>query len=140
MRTPVDRRGDPDVIEARRRAFYGGLTREEFFWAKVDLNGPVPAYAPDLGSCWLWTGSLDRHGYGRLGRDLAHQLAFRFTVGPIPVGLTLDHLCRVHPCVNPRHLEAVTLRENRRREAEARSPIAAARTLCARGAARCASL
>lgn len=35
--------------------------------------------------------------------------------GPVPDGLELDHLCRVHNCVNPAHLEAVTHAENVRR-------------------------
>lgn len=33
-------------------------------------------------------------------------------MGPIPEGLSLDHLCRVPLCVNPRHLEPVPLAEN----------------------------
>jgi hypothetical protein len=33
-------------------------------------------------------------------------------VGPIPEGLTIDHLCRVRHCVNPAHLEAVSERVN----------------------------
>jgi hypothetical protein len=36
-------------------------------------------------------------------------------VGPVPEGMELDHLCRVHPCVNPEHLEPVTPRENKLR-------------------------
>jgi hypothetical protein len=36
-------------------------------------------------------------------------------VGPIPDGLVIDHLCRVHNCVNPEHLEPVTPAENTRR-------------------------
>jgi len=76
------------------------------FWAKVEKTA----------TCWLWRGSLDRLGYGMVkvnGRSrAAHRVAWEFSRGPIPAGLTLDHLCRVRNCVNPNHLEPVTLREN----------------------------
>lgn len=66
--------------------------------------------------CWLWTGSINSQGYGRLkwaGRQVqAHRAAYEELVGPIPDGLTIDHLCRVRNCVNPAHLEPVTQREN----------------------------
>ena len=65
--------------------------------------------------CWHWTGSL-RNGYGRMkafGRfHEAHRLSYGHFVGPIPVGLELDHLCRNRSCVNPAHLEPVTRRVN----------------------------
>ena len=65
-----------------------------------------------LNGCWLWTGPL-AGGYPLLGgRDYAHRVAYTLWVGPIPEGLTLDHLCRTPACVNPKHLEPVTLREN----------------------------
>ena len=89
-------------------------TAEERFWANVNKNGPVPAYRPALGPCWLWTASVHRKkgGYGRLGVNgryvLAHCFAYELLVGPVRDGLELDHLCRVTRCVNPAHLEPVT--------------------------------
>lgn len=67
--------------------------------------------------CWLWTAAKDRHGYGRvrwegLSSAMAHRVVYELLVGPIPGGLTLDHLCRTPSCVKPAHLEPVTLREN----------------------------
>jgi hypothetical protein len=67
-------------------------------------------------TCWLWLGARGHAGYGQFWLDGrlvgAHRAAYQLFVGPIPVGLTLDHLCRVRRCVRPDHLEAVTNREN----------------------------
>jgi hypothetical protein len=35
-------------------------------------------------------------------------LSYELFVGPIPPKYEVDHLCRVHECVKPVHLEAVT--------------------------------
>jgi uracil-DNA glycosylase family 4 len=73
------------------------------------------------GDCWLWSGTLDKDGYGTIsvrGRNVrAHRFAYELFVRPIPVALTIDHLCMVRNCVNPAHLEAVTRRENNERAA-----------------------
>jgi hypothetical protein len=106
--------------------------------AKVDRDGPIPEHAPELGPCWVWTGTRlggPRGGYGAINRGgqgsqstaplLAHVVAYELYVGPVPDGLELDHLCGNKGCVNPSHLEPVTHRENirrgfrRRREARA---------------------
>lgn len=96
-----------------------GLTRrplEERLWPKVDKNGPVPAAKPELGPCWLFTGTHSGSGYGNISHQnrgvYAHRAAYELLVGPIPLGFELDHLCRVRHCVNPRHLEPVTRTEN----------------------------
>jgi len=69
--------------------------------------------------CWLWTGCVDENGYGRFLLDgknrRAHRVAYSCFKAPVPAGLTLDHLCRVRSCVNPDHMEPVTLAENIRR-------------------------
>lgn len=86
------------------------------FWTKVDRDGPLPEFRPDLGPCWLWLGATDPRGYGMLRVDgkvrRAHRWSYEHHVGPIPEGLQIDHLCRVPACVNPAHLEPVTSREN----------------------------
>jgi len=70
--------------------------------------------------CWLWTGAQDGHSYGQINIDgrpeKSHRLAYRLYIGEIPSSLTIDHLCRVTLCVNPEHLEPVTLSENTRRQ------------------------
>lgn len=67
--------------------------------------------------CWTWAGTIDQDGYGSFslgsrGHRRAHRLSYEHFVGPIPEGLTIDHLCRNRACVNPAHMEPVTNREN----------------------------
>lgn len=79
---------------------------------------------PDDG-CWEWKGTktLGGRGYGRImvwsGSEwyngYAHRVSYEIHIGPIPLGLTLDHLCKNRSCVNPHHLEPVTLADNIRR-------------------------
>lgn len=71
-------------------------------------------------TCWIWTGSRDKRGYGRVNTGngvirLAHRIIYELYKGEIPQGLSLDHLCMNQPCVNPDHLEPVTHAENVRR-------------------------
>ena len=63
---------------------------------------------------------------------MAHRIAFELHKGIIPKGLTIDHLCRVLSCVNPSHLEVVSMKENVLR---GNSPLAqkARQTHCLRG-------
>lgn len=78
-------------------------------------------FVPEPNSgCWLWIAALhERAGYGAFRYKgqarLAHRVSYEHFRGIIPAGLVLDHLCRTRCCVNPEHLEAVTLLENIRR-------------------------
>jgi hypothetical protein len=82
------------------------------FWGNVDRRGE--------NECWLWLGFVEPRGYGRMrhcGRNIqAHQFSYELNVGPVPDGLSLDHVrargCIHRHCVNPGHLEPVTTREN----------------------------
>jgi hypothetical protein len=62
--------------------------------------------------CWVWQLRIDTYGYGRVHAEPAHRVSYEERRGPIPAGLTLDHLCRVRECINPDHLEPVTNGEN----------------------------
>jgi hypothetical protein len=88
--------------------------------------------------CWEWSGGTHR-GYGAFVVSQkptvtagAHRFAYELLVGKIPDGLTLDHLCRNKKCVNPLHLEPVTMRVNVLRNSGP-SAINAAKTHCQHG-------
>lgn len=103
--------GDPLAAKFNRAS---GPPSERWL-AKVDKAGPVPAIRPDLGPCWLWTGSLDRKGYGQFDvldgeghkNHRAHRWGYQRLVRTLADDETLDHLCRVHACVRPTHLDPV---------------------------------
>ena len=70
-------------------------------------------------SCWNWTASLDRFGYGqfRYGKTMAraHRISYFIHKKELPSNIFLDHTCRNKKCVNPDHLEPVTNYENLKR-------------------------
>lgn len=72
--------------------------------------------------CWAWTAATNGKGYGLISIDgsakLAHRVVYMELAGPIPDGMTIDHVCRNKRCVNPAHLDVVTVAENNRRAAE----------------------
>lgn len=122
------RPGGPLKSAAERRKPGTKRTPPEIRLARLTKPGPVPGHRPDLGHCALFTGSTNGKGYGQFhyyrdGRraGYAHRFAWEHANGPIPAGLTIDHLCRVTLCVNVTHMELVEGVENTRRAKAART-------------------
>ncbi|MEY4958192.1 MAG: phage Wee [Gemmatimonadota bacterium] len=96
-------------------------------WLKIDRSdGP--------GACWPWLGGLCGSGYGHMSRPretrqtYVHRHIYEKTHGPIPAGLTVDHVCFNTLCCNPAHLRLLSLSQN----IKSRNPSVARRSRCRR--------
>lgn len=73
--------------------------------------------------CWEHQGKLSRPGVGyprinlwvkgKAKGKLAHVLMFQHFNGPVPEGKEVDHTCHNHRCINPDHLQALPVYDNR---------------------------
>lgn len=77
-------------------------------------------YVDPQSGCWVWYGSVDKDGYGRLRGSTngvievirAPRASYELHVGPIPEGLMVLHRCNNPPCINPEHLYAGDSKDN----------------------------
>lgn len=88
------------------------------FWARIDRSGGEQ-------SCWVWRGSGDADGYGRIRfndhTEQAHRVSWQLENGAIPEGMVVRHkVCDNPPCVNPAHLMLGTKLDNARDAIEKR--------------------
>lgn len=90
---------------------------------RIEVTKPLPAWerfcanVDFFGDCWQYNpDKIYATGYGAFSVDGqyigAHRYIWETLVGEIPVGMQLDHMCRNRGCVNPDHMEIVTLVEN----------------------------
>lgn len=87
--------------------------------------------------CLLFLGYVASNGYGRIGRNYAHRLAYEAVYGSVPAGLEIDHVyergCRHKNCIEPTHLEAVTHVVNMQRRVSWGGRAQPRRTHCKHG-------
>lgn len=76
------------------------------FDANIDKSGGLLA-------CWPWRGEVDKDGYGYVGRDRTHRIAYAREAGmELQVGDVVMHTCDNPTCCNPRHLALGTQLQN----------------------------
>lgn len=94
-------------------AKYRDLASRDDTWARM-VNSTN--FAASKG-CWEWQSTMNENGYGifthhEMGGVLAHRLAMHVAGRPVPVDMTVDHLCFNRKCVNPGHLDIVPIAVN----------------------------
>jgi len=121
-----------------RKTRNGGYDKAKWFVADgdSDLERTLNKFVEDENGCWNWTGHCGDGGYPlyrfKDGSSRVHRWLYEKLRGGIERRLTIDHLCRNIKCINPGHMEPVTMRENLMR-GNGPSAINARKTHCKRG-------
>lgn len=68
------------------------------------------------GECLIWLGPKNPQGYGSITLNGKTQPVYRYAYerehGPIPKGMTIDHICWNRACVKSDHLRLATYSQN----------------------------
>lgn len=121
-------------MESIQKQSGGFRTPERWNSVPVPMRVARRAYervAVDDHGCWISTYSVASHGYAQVGWQdggnrhtvLAHKAAWVFINGQMPLGMTIDHMCKSRRCVNPEHLRLLPNYENARRVAGGDWPL-----------------
>jgi hypothetical protein len=88
------------VAEWRSRVWWWGFMR----FVEID----------DGSGCWNWTGQRSERGYGVYQGELAYRRVWSAMGRDRPHYMQIHHKCFNVRCVNPEHLELLTLIEHSR--------------------------
>ena len=73
-------------------------------------------YLTRQGDCLIWTGQINRGGYGFLRRNgktlTIHKLIWEQANGPTPAGMKVDHRCHNRACGELQHMRLATNKQN----------------------------
>lgn len=111
----------------------------------IDITSPTQAEITRFNSKWItakngchiWQAAKDNDGYGQFWLHRrqwkAHQVALLLAGRPIPEGFVANHTCRNKSCVNPQHLEAITVSESWRKDSCGVTYVNSQKTHCPQG-------
>lgn len=103
-RTPLTWKGIDILVP-----FYIPLSAIEEFFERAQIPD-------DPNACWEWDGKKHGGGYGTIAFKCscyrAHRFAYDLLVGDLIEGLHIHHTCSNRGCVNPRHLQQVTVQDH----------------------------
>jgi len=90
------------LTNKKKKPTFGSVFRNKF--TKLDNN------------CWIWKGSKDHKGYGKISLNKkvwsAHRLSYTLSVGNILRDMRVCHSCENPACINPKHLFLGDLGDN----------------------------
>lgn len=102
----------PKNYSRQAKAFQFLTFNQERLWNRVEKSG----------TCWNWTGPLNRCGYGWLRSNgtpiLAHRAAYLLGTGYLFLPMYVCHHCDNPKCCNPDHLFSGWQSDNMRDMAE----------------------
>ena len=109
MKNELEKYMDSSKHYHKSNGDFSTATLAERFWNKVTKTD----------TCWIWSGSKGRNGYGRIMSSKesnaflsSHRVAWELFNGKIPRGMLVCHHCDIPFCVNPSHLFLGTSKDN----------------------------